>query len=298
MYEDMKQAIEDGAPGVSEVQLETMRQLVETAENELAKLPANAGTIGYDTSISYVEGVKKNKGAVATAAQDVANAGSSTLSSESKKLSTVGADFIQNFIYGINSKKTDAQNIGVTLGSSAKTGINQVSLYDSGQNSGQGFIDGIIAKIPSAETASNKLAKAALSALNKRLDIHSPSKETELSGKFFDEGFAGGVDNNAKKVEQSVKSMSDLALQTLDNTDMEKDITARFKLYDDVPTSMATMINNSGAQGTSSRSYGDMNINLNIGEFVNNRAQDVKELAAEIMFYAHEMKEEEDRVYA
>lgn len=56
------------------------------------------------------------------------------------------------------------------------------------------------------------LGTLAIVNLNKALDEHSPSKKTEKSGKYFDEGLAIGIEENKGSVMESVEDLSQEAL--------------------------------------------------------------------------------------
>lgn len=87
-------------------------------------------------------------------------------------------------------------------------------MEQSGRNAVEGFIRGLKSKggIQGAINASFSLGTMALNSLNKSLDERSPSKETEKSGKYFDEGLAIGIQENKSSVMESVEDLSQEAL--------------------------------------------------------------------------------------
>ena len=58
------------------------------------------------------------------------------------------------------------------------------------------------------------LGSIAITYLNKSLDERSPSKETEKSGKYFDEGMAIGIEKNKGSVIESVEDLAESSLAT------------------------------------------------------------------------------------
>ena len=89
-------------------------------------------------------------------------------------------------------------------------------MEQSGINAVLGFARGLRSNggIQGAINASISLGTAALSALNKSLDERSPSKETEKSGKYFDEGMAIGIEKNKSSVIESVEDLAESSLAT------------------------------------------------------------------------------------
>lgn len=64
----------------------------------------------------------------------------------------------------------------------------------SGKNLIEGFINGANDMLPQVQKAYEKIADAAVSAIDKKLEIRSPSKVLELRGEYAMSGFVGGVD--------------------------------------------------------------------------------------------------------
>lgn len=89
-------------------------------------------------------------------------------------------------------------------------------MEQSGINAVLGFARGLRSNggIQGAINASISLGTASLSALNKSLDERSPSKETEKSGKYFDEGMAIGIEKNKSSVIESVEDLAESSLAT------------------------------------------------------------------------------------
>ena len=64
-------------------------------------------------------------------------------------------------------------------------------------------------------TTVTKIAGDALDALKKRLDIHSPSKETEKIGRFFTSGLASGIEKAYETVGKAVSKLAKKSLSQL-----------------------------------------------------------------------------------
>lgn len=73
----------------------------------------------------------------------------------------------------------------------------QSTMYLQGQYFGKGFANGIKSKQQEVKNSSDEMAKAALTATQTALDIHSPSKKAEALGEYYAIGLANGI--KAKK---------------------------------------------------------------------------------------------------
>lgn len=112
----------------------------------------------------------------------------------------------------LESTKLGASDI--VKGTSEELDKGKEDFKKSGENSGLGYAEGlrnenVKSQVTSAAQGLGNLAK---NVLNAALDIHSPSKETEKSGKYFDEGLAIGIQENKGSVMESVEDLSQEAL--------------------------------------------------------------------------------------
>lgn len=96
----------------------------------------------------------------------------------------------------------------------SRTAELQKQMEQSGRNAVLGFVKGLENNDGRGlvANAARALGNAAKQALNQTLDIHSPSKETEKSGKYFDEGLAIGIEGNKNSVIDSIEDLSEEAL--------------------------------------------------------------------------------------
>ena len=89
-------------------------------------------------------------------------------------------------------------------------------MEQAGINAVLGFARGLRSNggVQGAMNACLSLGTSAVNALNKSLDIHSPSRKAEKSGKNFDEGFAIGIEKNKGSVIESVEDLAESSLAT------------------------------------------------------------------------------------
>lgn len=188
--EMLKQAIENGTPGVTEEMVDQAASMVDAAKKELDKLPEEAGDTGKD----IVDGLNKSKKDGADAGKDLALAYGGAIIEKKKDALTAGETLAQNAVTGAGKKDGEAKT--------------------SGNNFSQGFINGINEKKDSAYNAGYNLGKNAAAGLKKGQEEGSPSKITRQSGIYFGEGYNLGIGSMVKTV---VKSAGNLATEAYDS---------------------------------------------------------------------------------
>ncbi|KXG09954.1 Chromosome partition protein Smc [Anoxybacillus sp. P3H1B] len=113
------------------------------------------------------------------------------------------------FTSGLASQRGTALSVGSSVSSAAEKGLKSHDGRDAGEGFVSGFINAILSKNGSVWSAAWNLGKAALSALKKAIDSHSPSKETEKEGKNYTDGFAIGIEKNSNIVTSAAQKMAD-----------------------------------------------------------------------------------------
>ena len=79
--------------------------------------------------------------------------------------------------------------------------------YSNGKNSADGFVGGVESGFQAAFTAGYNIAKQAMDGQQTAQDSHSPAKETIKLGKDNAEGYALGIEKNAKEAAAAAKDM-------------------------------------------------------------------------------------------
>lgn len=130
-----------------------------------------------------------------TETQAAMRAMSQTVSTESQQMVSAIQSMSQSVVSTIQQTGTSVQGI-----------ISGINLAQSGTNMMQGLIRGINAMRPQVESAARDVAQAAASSVNDALQIHSPSRLMDKSGRFVDEGLAGGMLKNAWKVKSAAQA--------------------------------------------------------------------------------------------
>lgn len=101
-----------------------------------------------------------------------------------------------------------------------ETAIEEMNLSEaaaeSGKNTIQGFIDGASDMLPAIQSAYARLAEAAVTAIDERLDIHSPSKVLELRGEYAISGFVNGVVSKEPELIAAMNNAVSAGIKTVD----------------------------------------------------------------------------------
>ena len=117
------------------------------------------------------------------------------INSSKTKMNNGGKNLIQEFINGMNSKKSAAQNAVSSIASGAAGKIDDYNsrYYNAGRDAIQGFINGMNSKKSSAINTAANIAAQALAAAKKKLDSNSPSKKFDQLGRDSDQGMINGL---------------------------------------------------------------------------------------------------------
>ena len=78
-----------------------------------------------------------------------------------------------------------------------------------------GLKNGMNGQLPSLIAAAKNIAGQVITAMRERMDIHSPSKETQKIGEFVSEGLAKGIKNKEKSVQKAAKEVADKATKSI-----------------------------------------------------------------------------------
>lgn len=116
----------------------------------------------------------------------------------------------------VNEGVANALNdTGVVEAASTAVGNAAVSDIDrsgeattAGQNTGQGYINGLRSKMSGAITAAKAIARATLQALRDEMEIKSPSRKMRALGQFSGEGFRIGLESSLKDAVRTAENIA------------------------------------------------------------------------------------------
>jgi TP901 family phage tail tape measure protein len=182
-----------------------------STDEGLAQGKGDAQKHGIDKGTKHGQGLKSTEGSNRSIAKTLSSLVSSILGSTTD--GGGGKKAGSTFASGLSSQRGNAQSAGSSVSSAAEKGLKSHDGRDAGEGFVSGFIKSIVAGSGSVWSAAWNLGKAALSALKKAIDSHSPSKETEKEGKNFTEGFAIGITKNTNTATSAAKKMADAVKQ-------------------------------------------------------------------------------------
>lgn len=228
--ESLKQAIEDGTPGVTQEMVDQAQSMVDAAKAELDKLPDEAAESANSGASSFANtlGSSSNQTKVRTNSAlllDAANSGVKPNGEEQ----TAGDNFTLGYIGGMKLNLKGVNDTANNMGSNAVSALNEGqdshspsnATYTSGENFGQGFINGMESKSSSIWQKAYSLAKTALSALKSGQEEGSPSKLTKQSGIFFGEGYNVGIESMKTSIKKTAGNLATTAYNSLRTTQQE-----------------------------------------------------------------------------
>lgn len=127
------------------------------------------------------------------------------------QLQLIGQAAVQALINQLNAGGESLKSAGANAANSVLSGLRSVDLHGNAYNTGVHFCNGLAGGINSnryaVEAAARAAAKAASDAANAQLQIHSPSRVAEKTGKWYDLGLAGGMQENQRFVEMAGRSL-------------------------------------------------------------------------------------------
>lgn len=134
-------------------------------------------------------------------------------------LEGAGDTNVDSYIGAYTTKEPEVNTAGASIAEEGAVGAD--SRYDdfivAGVNAVTGFINGLISRMTDVSNNSADIATTALTSMEKRLDEHSPSRESYTIGDFFVMGFINAIINKAKNVGQAVADLGGTALDGLHN---------------------------------------------------------------------------------
>lgn len=181
---NLKQAIKEGVPGVTQAQVEEMQKFVSKSETELKKLPYKAKYPGEQTSILFSQGIEEKKQKVLEKAKELGKDAALKLGEADTAKSA--DNFIAGFTNRLKERKLDPIQETLNLGSSIVSAFNEgldehspsEASYESGDNFIKGFTNSLNDKLTSVKQTIGGLALSIIKEFNDEMQ----SGDFDLSG--------------------------------------------------------------------------------------------------------------------
>lgn len=222
-YTDMKDAIENNTPGVTQEMVDQAQYMVEQAQLELDKYADGASEAGGAGATAFANGMLMKNDLVSDAAAGTADTAKSQLDSADTYSS--GTSIVDKLASGIQDNSAVANTAGQTVAGNAIDGISSRNgdAEKAGADFAQGFSNGIVGGMTGAGDAAASLAANTLKKFKEGLDEHSPSKKTYEAGDFFVAGFRNAIVDKTKNAVKAIKSLAADSLGAL-NSELSNDI--------------------------------------------------------------------------
>lgn len=208
-YSDMKTALDNGTPGVTQAMVDQAKSMVDGAKAELNKLPPEADKSGKKAGKNYSDGVASNKGNANKAGKDLADNAKAGAQSGEAPIGASGTNSGKNYASGLGSLAGSARNSGKTLGDNAIAGANASigQMQNTGAQGGAKFGSGVNSQQGNARNAGKNVANNAKAG--------AESVDSTHSGKFFAQGFINGMGSLVNNVANAAKNIANTALSAL-----------------------------------------------------------------------------------
>lgn len=143
-FTEIQQAIAEGKTDYYTADdLTNMQLLLQAAEDEYNKYCQNSLETGEKATSNVADGIDKNSVTVYESANKVSKKGSFGFASDQHERVKIGSKSVNDYASGIDGNSGGARRAGVRIGKSARGGVASVSLFNTGNNFVQGFINGI-----------------------------------------------------------------------------------------------------------------------------------------------------------
>lgn len=272
-FTEIQQAIAEGKTDYYTADdLTNMQLLLQAAEDEYNKYCQNSLETGEKATSNVADGIYKNSVTVYESANKVSKKGSSGFASDQHERVKIGSKSVNDYASGIDENSGVAREAGVRIGKSTRSGVRSISLFNTGNNFVQGFINGISSgdAIKNVWSTATGIGGLALGAVKKILGINSPSREAKKIGSYFTEGLVIGINDNKNKVKLSTENLASSMLGSFDfekpvsYIDMLNDKFNNIKNLDNAIASRSTNKVVTNSPKVELNYYGDVNINTDL----------------------------------
>lgn len=221
----LEAAIRNGTPGVTQEMVSQARSMVNAAQAELDKAPANFSTKANSTASQYAAaiGSTDNQELARSGAKSVSDAANEGLEEGADQAETAGDNFTAGYINGMEISLPDVSSTAEGMSSDAVDSLNSGqqsnspsrATQSSGENFAQGYINGMNNKNSAVYNAAYNMARTAWNALKKGQQEGSPSKLTFQSGVYFVQGYMNGIVSQNKQLQKTAQQMVGTVLKEI-----------------------------------------------------------------------------------
>lgn len=207
---------------------EATKLITKAVKKETKETKDEVDKTSKETSKAYKDGIVSEKSGAEAAADTLVKPIEDKTKKAKDTVKKNGESTSKGYASGLESGESDVSSASENVASSAKEPLEGVSLYNSGTNVIQGFLNGIGSKISALLSSAANAASSFLSKFNNTLGIRSPSKKMFENGEYSVIGYINGIKSKKENVKKTAKELAELTLSSaktwLDN----------YKVYHDV----------------------------------------------------------------
>lgn len=232
-YTDLKDAVKNGTPGVTQEMVDGAKQMVTKAEKELKKSEKKAKKSGQKTTKEYKEGLELGKNKAGKSAEDI----SKLVEKKMKGIKSKEAG--ENFVKGLKTGMEKGKQSSGLIAKVGKLADNMLSKLkekleihspskkteEIGKYFTIGTAKGIEKAYDAVGRAVTALAKKSLSQLKK---ANKTGKYEDIGTK-VSEAYANGITKREQKAEKAVKKLVDRAVKKAQKETKNKKSKESFK---------------------------------------------------------------------
>lgn len=186
----------------------------------IGKLMASVIEAGVKIIVALVKGIGNTIGQVLTKGGEAVTNFMNGIAGKIDNLIGKGKDMVGRILTGIGNKFTDLYNKGASIVTKVIEGVQSKfkELASIGSDVVQGLINGITGGFGKVSETAKNLGGKLVTALEKKLDINSPSKVAAAIGDFFVRGLTGALVDGVKDVVSSAKTIGNALIQSMNGT--------------------------------------------------------------------------------
>lgn len=186
----------------------------------IGKLTASVIEAGVKIIVALVKGIGNAIGQVLTKGGEAVTNFMNGIAGKIDNLIGKGKDMVGRILTGIGNKFTDLYNKGASIVTKVIEGVQSKfkELASIGGDIVQGLINGITGGFGKVSETAKNLGGKLVTALEKKLDINSPSKVAAAIGDFFVRGLTGALVDGVKDVVSAAKTIGNALIQSMNGT--------------------------------------------------------------------------------
>lgn len=170
---------------------------------------ADANAVGLEMGNNFTKGF--DNGLTQTTKSAVSISKDITSTFDNVNLTEQGINIINTLSSGMDSQKSKIGDITKTVSNGIIKTFSSINLTSTGANIMQGLNNGMLSMKGKLLQTASSIASAVNSAMNKALEIHSPSKKTAWTGEMIGQGLIHGLSGTLRDIEKASYNAAEIS---------------------------------------------------------------------------------------